>query len=228
MYQRQLNEAWDRLEARRPPPGELSKLINKPYYQTSRQLEEQKRRLALLAAIENQTTPPTEMPMLVISGIVKSLKPADYGKIIRANTIVWAEVCRQLVDDWTKAYEIPAEKWEEIVAGAFDIAGFDEVILTPRSRDHGRDIIALKHGLGSIKIIGSVKAYKPSHNVAYDDVRSLLGVLSGERDASKGMIITTSDFPPRILEDPFIAPFTPTRLELINGKQLNQWLGTLL
>src|SRR5215472_7722472 len=38
------------------------------------------------------------------------------------------------------AYQIPPEKWEEIVAGAFKKAQYDEVTLTPRSGDRGRDI----------------------------------------------------------------------------------------
>ena len=56
-----------------------------------------------------------------------------------------------------------AEKWEEMIAGAYSRAGFDEVILTPRSGDYGRDVIAIRKGIGCIKIIGSVKAYKPGH-----------------------------------------------------------------
>jgi restriction system protein len=55
----------------------------------------------------------------------------------------------------------------------------------------------------------------------------LLGVLSGEQDASKGIITTTSDFPPLVTEDPFIAPFLPTRLELMNGEALRKWLAEL-
>ncbi len=61
----------------------------------------------------------------------------------------------------------------------------------------------------------------------YDDVRALTGVMTGERDVSKGIITTTSDFPPRIGEDPFIAPFLPTRLELVNGLELQKWLSDL-
>jgi restriction system protein len=49
--------------------------------------------------------------------------------------------------------------------------------------------------------------------------------MSGERDVSKGIITTTSDFPPRIADDPFIKPFLPTRLELVNGTALRQWLA---
>jgi restriction system protein len=77
---------------------------------------------------------------------------------------------------------LPPEKWEEIIAGAFKRARYDEVILTPRSGDHGRDVIAVKHGVGCVKIIGSVKAYKPGNLVPYDTVRSLIGVMSGERE----------------------------------------------
>jgi hypothetical protein len=63
--------------------------------------------------------------------------------------------------------------------------------------------------------------------VSYDDVRALLGVMSGERDVSKGIITTTSDFPPNIEKDPYIAPFLPTRLELMNSVRLQNWLAEI-
>jgi len=88
-------------------------------------------------------------------------------------------------------------------------------------------VIAIRHGVGTVKIIGSVKRYAPDRCVGYDDIRALLGVLSGERDASKGIITTTSDFPPSVQDDPFIAPFLPTRLELVNGSRLQGWLKDL-
>jgi restriction system protein len=53
-------------------------------------------------------------------------------------------------------------------------------------------------------------------------------VLSGDKDASKGVVITTSDFPPKIGQDPFIAPFMPYRLELMNGEALRGWMKELL
>jgi restriction system protein len=63
--------------------------------------------------------------------------------------------------------------------------------------------------------------------VSYDAIRALIGVMQGERDTSKGIITTTSDFPPRVGEDPFIKPFMPTRVELINGQNLQKWLAEL-
>ena len=50
-------------------------------------------------------------------------------------------------------------------------------------------------------------------------MRALIGVLHGD-GASKGFLTTTSDFAPKIKDDPLIIPFMPARLELINGKKL--------
>ena len=48
---------------------------------------------------------------------------------------------------------------EEIIAAAYDKAGFDDVILAPRPGDYGTDIIAIKKGFGSVRFIEQVKAY---------------------------------------------------------------------
>jgi restriction system protein len=98
--------------------------------------------------------------------------------------------------------------------------------LTPRSGDLGRDVIAIKKGIGCIRIIDQVKAYKPSHLVTANDVRALMGVLQGD-GASKGFLTTTSDFAPKIKEDILITPFIPARLELINGDKLLKRLEEL-
>ena len=164
---------------------------------------------------------------LSVSSIIIPETITTAGMIVRATSLVWNEIVQALGNDWAVAYQISPEKWEEIIAGAFKKASYDEVTLTPRSRDYGRDIIAIKRGVGCAKILGSVKRYAPGHLVEYDDIRALLGVLSGERDASKGIITTTSDFPPLVNEDPFISPFVPTRLELINGEALQKWLQGL-
>jgi restriction system protein len=169
---------------------------------------------------------PTDVPSLSLAALVIPEKKVSEGTLIRATSLAWGSIVEALNKDWSAAYSIPPEKWEEIVAGAYYEAGF-EVILTPRSGDHGRDIIAVSKGVGCIKLLGSVKAYAPGNLVGYDDIRALMGVLSGEPDASKGILSTTSDFPPNVLKDPIIAPFLPTRLELMNGVQLRAWLNSL-
>jgi restriction system protein len=139
--------------------------------------------------------------------------------LIEAVTIPWFEIIALLRKDPSIAYQLSWQKWEEIIAGAYKKAGFDEVTLTRRSGDYGRDVIAIKKGLGSVRVIDSVKAYTPPHLVSANDVRALIGVLQGD-GASKGIVTTTSDFAPRIKTDPTIIPWIPSRLELINGQTL--------
>jgi restriction system protein len=167
-----------------------------------------------------------ETVKLSLSGIIIPERQVSEGILLRSTSVVWQEIARKLGADWTIAYQLSPENWEEIVAGAFKKSGYD-VVLTPRSGDHGRDVIATRSGVGCVKIIGSIKAYKPGNIVSYDHIRALLGVLGGERDASKGIIATTSDFPPNVAADPYIAPFMPTRLELMNGVQLQSWLADI-
>jgi restriction system protein len=52
-------------------------------------------------------------------------------------------------------------------------------------------------------------------------------VLQADQNATKGIVTTTSDFAPRIVEDKFIKPFLPYRIELVNGVRLLQHLVEL-
>ncbi|MBN1101961.1 MAG: restriction endonuclease [Deltaproteobacteria bacterium] len=163
---------------------------------------------------------------LLLSTIVVPGEKTKEGLIIEAVAIPWFEIIEFLKHDWTLAYEIPSYRWEEIIAGAYKRSGFEEVTLTPRSGDRGRDVIAIKKAIGLIRVIDQVKAYAPGHLVKADDVRALVGVLHGD-GASKGFLTTTSDFAPKIREDPLIVPFMPSRLELITGEMLKTRLQTL-
>jgi restriction system protein len=156
---------------------------------------------------------------LLLQTIIVPGSKTTEGRLIEAVAVPWFEIIELLKNDPSVAFQIPSDKWEEIIAGAYHNAGFEEVTLTPRSGDYGRDVIAIKKGLGSIRVIDQVKAYKPGHLVPADDVRALMGVLHGD-GASKGFLTTTSDFAPLLRTDPLIRPFIPSRLELIDGKTL--------
>jgi restriction system protein len=150
----------------------------------------------------------------------------DEGAIIEAVALPWFDIIEQIKADPLRAHELPARMWEEIVAGAYKRAGFDEVVLTPRSGDRGRDVIATKRGIGTVRVIDQVKAFKPGHLVDADDVRALMGVLAND-GASKGFLTTTSDFAPKLRDDPLIKPWIPSRLELVNGVALLNRLRAL-
>jgi restriction system protein len=167
-----------------------------------------------------------EKAQLLLQAVVVPGERTDEGKIIEAVAIPWFDIINWLAKDPNVAYEISPEKWEEIVAGAYRKAGFEEVTLTPRSGDHGRDVIAIKKGLGLVRVIDQVKAFRPPNLVTANDVRALMGVLQTD-GASKGFLTTTSDFAPKIRTDPLITPFMPARLELINGVTLIERLREL-
>ena len=163
---------------------------------------------------------------LLLQTVIVPVKKTNEGRLIESVAIPWFDIINLLSKDPTVAFQISHRKWEEIVAGAYSKAGFDEVTLTPHSGDFGRDVIAIKRGIGSIRVIDQVKAYKKGHLVTANDVRALMGILRGDK-ASKGFLTTTSDFAPMIDKDPLITPFIPDRLELINGTQLLKRLEDL-
>lgn len=170
---------------------------------------------------------PSPPPELAIKALLEFVGPTSEGQLVRAVAIPWFEVAEMMIRDPESMYEIEPRAWEEIIAGAYDRAGFDEVILTPRSGDLGRDVIATKRGVGSIRIFDQMKAYKAGRVVTAEEVRAMLGVITAAANVSKGVITTTSTFAPRLLEDPFIAPYVPYRLELKPGDVLLPWLEEL-
>jgi restriction system protein len=101
------------------------------------------------------------------------------------------------------------------------------VILTPRSNDRGRDVIATWKGIGSVRLFEQVKAYGPTQRVNADDVRAMLGVLEIGGNVSKGIVTTTSEFAPGIEQDLGIARLMPYRLELRPRDALIDWLSAI-
>lgn len=116
--------------------------------------------------------------------------------------------------------------FEELIACAWEKDGY-KVILTPRSGDKERDIIATKDGINSIRIVDQVKRYKITRPVTADDVRALVGVVLSSGDISKGIVTTTSTFAPRLLDDDDIRRLVPFRLELKPRDVLLPWLEGL-
>jgi len=179
--------------------------------------QNQHRRTALLSL-------PRKTSTVLLQAVTHLAPKSDEGQLVEAVALPWFEIVRLLNRRPARVHELDWRKWEEIIAGAYRQAGF-EVILTPRSNDKGRDIIATSpNGLGSVRFIEQVKAYSPGHLVTANDVRALIGVLTLDPNVSKGILTTTSDFAPGVLSDPDIARLMPYRLELKARDQLLEWL----
>lgn len=168
-----------------------------------------------------------ELPELAMKALLQFAGVSTEGALVRAVALPWFDILRILQKDPDAAYQIDPRTWEEIIAGAYARAGFQEIILTPRSGDKGRDVVATKYGVGSIRIFDQVKAYKPGHVVTAEEVRAMLGVITGAQNVSKGVITTTSTFAPRLMEDEYLKPYIPYRLELKSREILIPWLSEL-
>jgi restriction system protein len=169
-------------------------------------------------------------PTLLLQSTVLSLgAETDDGQLVTAVRLPWSAIADRVMADpeFLAYYSKHWREFEEFLAGVYTQHGFDEVVLTPPSGDFGRDVIAIKHGYCSVRILGQAKAHKPDHLVELNDVNAMLGVLGGDHQATKAMVVTTSDFAPRLRSSPIVKQYLPHRLELINGHGLAEWLRKL-
>jgi len=162
----------------------------------------------------------SEIPVL-IQAIVEPVSKTDEGSIVQTIGPAWRAILALLSKDPDAIRQLSPRQLEELIAASYEEEGFDEVTLTPRSGDRGRDVIAVKYGFCTVRIIDQVKHFAPNHKVTANDVRALVGVLLSDERATKGFVTTTSSFAPGIETDPFIAKHVPFRLELVDGKGLH-------
>jgi len=220
-----------------PPRPRIPPFISDDYYSQDAALIaswEARRRQAFIAATaavtsgstEEYVPPPDNLPVLVSQTVIIPYEKTSEGVLIRAQTIPLLAIIKWIMEDPLRRFEIDPRKWEEIIAASYDASGeFDEVTLTPWSGDRGRDVIAVKKGFGSVRLIESVKRYRPGTKTTAEEVQALIGVLVSDPQATKGIVSTTWEFAPKIIENPQIKQYIPHRLELLNGEDLLRRLG---
>lgn len=182
--------------------------------------EVQRNELIFNPPVELIQPPPLEV---MLQAVVTLGEQVDEGHVIEAVTLPWMEFLAHIKRDSGIVHQIDWRKWEEIIAAAYRQAGYS-VVLTHRSGDKGRDIIATKSDLLSVRYFDQVKAYAAGHLVTLDQVHSMIGVLSSAHNVSKGIITTTSDFAPGVYADREVQQFMPYRLDLRPQKRLLEWL----
>ncbi|NEV64502.1 restriction endonuclease [Thiorhodococcus minor] len=87
-------------------------------------------------------------------------------------------------------------QFEELIAELLSRLGFEDIVLTPRSGDGGRDVIATVYTAGvPILMAFECKRYGPDNKIGPETLRTLLGTIThGPTRASKGVLVTTSSF----------------------------------
>lgn len=89
-------------------------------------------------------------------------------------------------------YSLQAREFEELVASLWERLDY-KVELTKRTRDGGRDVIAVKNNEANLRILIECKRFAPDRRVGVQLVRALYGVKVDE-GATKAILATTSSF----------------------------------
>ena len=159
--------------------------------------------------------------LLFQSAVVGLGERVPDGQVVEAVMVPWRELVRAVAQDPEFLHKVDPRMMEELVAGAYKAEGY-EVVLTPRSGDHGRDVIATRGDL-KICVLDQVKRYTAGHRVTADDVNAMLGVITKFPNTSKGFVTTTASFAPGVLQDRHLQQYMPYRLELCDGDALLEW-----
>jgi len=145
----------------------------------------------------------------------------NHRQLISTYASVNDELLAHLAANPSALRELNPRHFEGVVAELFRKRGF-AVELTPRTRDGGRDVLAVHSDtLGKSLYLIECKRYAPSRKVGVEVVRGLYGVLQADR-ATKGIIVTTSSYTKDALA--FATPLQ-YQLSLRDFEALKEWLS---
>ena len=117
----------------------------------------------------------SQFAALTLRAVIDTGERSFDGDLILAVLPAWDEIVRWIENDPDCVLKIDPYKWEQIVAASYERQGFDEVRVTPRSGDFGRDIVAVKRGLYSVR-----RLWKSNRRSSYLLVRSGRSFTSAE------------------------------------------------
>lgn len=133
-----------------------------------------------------------------------------------------SEMVEEIARDPQKLYVLTPRQFEELIAEIFSQHQF-KVDLTRRTRDGGRDIIAVRADLGiQVKYIIECKRYSRDNPVGVGLVRSLYGVQVQE-GANKSVLVTTSRFTPDAKQFALGVNTTSWHMELKEFEDVARW-----
>lgn len=106
------------------------------------------------------------------------------------------KVISMILQNPQEVRNITPRQFEEFIADLLSQLGFSNVILTPRSGDGGKDIIASRSISGiPISLYFECKKYADGNKIQLETLRALLGTMAHDaRSVNKGVLVTTSSF----------------------------------
>jgi HJR/Mrr/RecB family endonuclease len=160
---------------------------------------------------------------LLFEDILFSSFSQNSSKIVTISTEIWSKIIAKLADNPTDLEKLDPRKFEELIAELL-IRENMQVQLTPRTKDGGVDIFVEKETVfGKHLYLVECKHYNKRNKVGVSIVRSLYGIVE-DKNATKGIIVTTSDFTRGVKS---FADLHKNRIDLKNGDSLVNWLNKI-
>ena len=137
-------------------------------------------------------------------------------KSIEMNEIQMNDYILELYNCFETGY-----KFEEFVKYYLEKIGLDEVVITPKSRDGGKDLTAIRPGIANISSSDTVyyyiqcKRHNPNSSISVKSIRELKGIIPF---GQKGIFITTAKFSKEAVQEANNDVSKP--IVLIDGKSL--------
>ncbi len=117
-------------------------------------------------------------------------KPVHGQSIILISDLIGKKLIDHFKNSPGELKRIDRRKFEELVAELFDGFGY-EVEITKRTRDGGKDIIAIKNDIILEKFLIECKRPDTGNYIGVSPVRELYGVKTSEQ-ATKAIMVTTT------------------------------------
>lgn len=136
------------------------------------------------------------------------------------------EIIREIQSQPELIRSISARQFEEVVAELFRHRGY-QVELTKRTRDGGKDIIAISTDRFGIKLKYFIecKHYAETNKVGVDVVRALHGVRNTKDGPNKTIIATTSSFTGDAVNFAESEATSSWDITLADYNQIMSWIG---
>jgi len=117
-------------------------------------------------------------------------KDTRHGTIVQISSVVNEKLLDYYAKYPERLYSLEPRQFEELIGELFDGFGF-QVEVTSRTRDGGRDVIAIKQEIVEVKYLIECKRYAKDRTVGIMPVQRLHGVTQAEQ-ATKGILVTTA------------------------------------
>jgi HJR/Mrr/RecB family endonuclease len=151
------------------------------------------------------------------SGLLRTIATHSDGDLVEVDQDELRKISETLTFNFDRIRSLKPREMEMLVAAIYCSTGyFDRVILTPATRDHGRDVILERDVWKGRRFLIEVKAYSDKRSTPPDKIDGVLGVADGEAPGSCVALFSTSYFSSEIEKRPNVKNTIRKKLQLVD------------